>query len=223
MKGPLSFFLFGFAFSTLAGRWTSALAGRSKTGGGGEQSSAMPIESNTESSDSTSLSGTLDKLDELAFEVFRFFIGPADSLKRVKSKPSSRYRSTFKSGVGSRGLVGISATTEFCDRKIDSSLSGESTFLKKLRMLALGFPTALPAGVFFTVGRLLDGALIFELGRGVRGLVGPRDAIVDVGCRDVRPFGGVGGLPVDGLRGVSAVGDEFPRGFRNIIVLSLSP
>jgi hypothetical protein len=30
------------------------------------------------------------------------------------------------------------------------------------------------------------------------------------------PFGGVGGLPVEGFNGVSVVGDEPSRGFRNI-------
>jgi len=62
-----------------------------------------------------------------------------------------------------------------------------------------------------------------EFERGVRGFVElVRKDIVDVedGWSGVEElFGGVGGLPVEGLRGVlSGVGLAFSRGFRNILL-----
>jgi hypothetical protein len=91
--------------------------------------------------------------------------------------------------------------------------------LKKVKILALFFDGVF-AGVFAfaeaaffpPVPLLITGTLLFELGRGVSGFVDMAKGIE----RDVEmPFGGVGGLPVDG-----ATGDEerlaFARGLRNI-------
>lgn len=90
-------------------------------------------------------------------------------------------------------------------------------------MLELGFPGAFadPTPVFFVLefDRLDMGALDFGFGRGVRGFELPRDAMVTAGRED-ELFGGVGGLPVEGVRGVLVLvedeGDEISRGFLNI-------
>jgi hypothetical protein len=102
---------------------------------------------------------------------------------------------------------------------MESSLSGGSTFLKKLRMLALGFAMVLPAGVFFMLLMFVDGIFDFEFGRGVRGLTELRLAIVGGGRGRAESLGGVGGLPVEGFRGVAVVGDLFSRGFLNMLFL----
>ena len=85
-------------------------------------------------------------------------------------------------------------------------------------MLALGLPGILGTDVFFMLERALDGTLVLEFGRGVRGLVDPPDAIVARGSRGVRIFGGVGGLPVDGFSDVSIAADAFSRGLRNMTI-----
>lgn len=98
---------------------------------------------------------------------------------------------------------------------MESSLSGESTFLKKLKILLFGFAPFFVNAVFLTLD-LGKGAFVFELGRGVRGFVEDLEAIV-AGMDGRMPLGGVGALPVEGLIGVSAAGLDASRGFRNIV------
>lgn len=83
-------------------------------------------------------------------------------------------------------------------------------------MLLLGFVEGFEKGVFFALA-LDNGTLDFDFGAGVRGLVEDfvLEDMVEDGVGRV-PFGGVGGLPVDGFTGSSAEGLEFSRGFRNI-------
>lgn len=93
---------------------------------------------------------------------------------------------------------------------------GASTFLKKLSILAFGFPGVLACTAFllevwdFPCTDRFD----FEFGRGVWGLAG-RLAIVEGGRGDRVSFGGVGALPVEGFKGVSI--EAFSRGLRNIV------
>ena len=57
--------------------------------------------------------------------------------------------------------------------------------------------------------------MVFEFGRGVKGLDEPVDAIV-ARCSLGAWVGGVGGLPVDGFSGVSIAAQAFSRGLRNM-------
>jgi hypothetical protein len=113
--------------------------------------------------------------------------------------------------------------------KIESSFSGESTFLKKDRMLVLGFTGVLAgvlAGVFVTIAFFVlcfacTEALDLELGREVSGLLGLLGAIVelikDVGWGNALLLsGGVGGLPIEGFSGGCKDWMAACRGFLNI-------
>lgn len=109
------------------------------------------------------------------------------------------------------------------------SSGGPSTFLKKLKMLALDF-----TGVLEVVLLLLTclvpcrpsvGTLLFEFGRGARGFVElVRVDMLDVGDfrSDGVPCGGVGARPVDGCIGVAMFRSAFSRGVRNISVSSFA-
>lgn len=96
--------------------------------------------------------------------------------------------------------------------------------MKKFKMLALGFPGVLLPGfvttTFFVLCLLDAGTFNCGFARGVSGFAEPRLAIVDNDCGVRVPLGGVGGLPVEGFKGVSIEGDEFSRGLRNIAGLS---
>jgi hypothetical protein len=94
------------------------------------------------------------------------------------------------------------------------SFTGESTFLKKFKILALFFF----AGVFAFVAFLavlcfaVAGRLLFEFGRGVKGFV---DMVEGSERGAEMPCGGVGGRPVEGKMGLEE-GFAFARGLRNI-------
>lgn len=98
---------------------------------------------------------------------------------------------------------------------IESSCNGESTFLKKVRMLALALAGVREPKLFFATGLVAAGTFVLDVGRGVNGLVEPRETMV--AGRGARvSFGGVGGLPVEGFSGVVVEGLAFSRGLRNI-------
>lgn len=98
---------------------------------------------------------------------------------------------------------------------IESSCKGESTFLKKVKMLALGLAGVLEVVGFFDPCFIAAGTFVLDVGRGVSGLVEPRETMVaGRGTRVL--FGGVGGLPVEGFNGVVFEGLAFSRGLRNI-------
>lgn len=150
-------------------------------------------------------------------EILRLLTEPVDSLNLPLIALSSiPYKSSSESKVAGERAVGLDDTLA-CGpaTNIDSSNNGESTFLKKLKMLALGLPATFAAGVFFKVDLLEDGMFDFEFGRGVRGLAGVWLAIVGGRLDGLWVLGGVGALPVDGLTGVS-MDDGLSRGFRNI-------
>jgi hypothetical protein len=90
----------------------------------------------------------------------------------MSSNPSSEI-SGLSLGRDGRGLA-----CDPWDKKIESSFIGESTFLKKLRMLLFPFPGVFVETTFFALGRDI-GTFDFEFGRGVRGFEEVRLAIVD--------------------------------------------
>ena len=149
--------------------------------------------------------------DIVSVDSFRFLFDPMTSLNRKS------FSSLYRSSKFSSETFDLSATCACLEEatKIESSLSGESTFLKKLNILLFGFVPIFDAGIFF----VLDfgaGALVLEFGRGVRGFV--EDIVDIVGCgRGRSPFGGVGARPVEGLVGASVVGLNASRGLRNIL------
>jgi hypothetical protein len=125
------------------------------------------------------------------------------------------------------GLGGV-GTTSLDPRgtKMDSSLRGFSTFLKKLRMLPLGFGAG--ALGFFALRFAADDMLVFEFARGVSALL--RDAMTAVdlerggGGGALLLGGGVGGLPTDGVTDVLLIEDDdtFSLGFLNIAACGYS-
>jgi hypothetical protein len=60
------------------------------------------------------------------------------------------------------------------------------------------------------------GTFVLDVGRGVNGLLEPRLAMVAGGGGARVSFGGVGGLPVEGLKGVFFDELALSRGLRNI-------
>lgn len=98
---------------------------------------------------------------------------------------------------------------------MESSLSGESTFLKKLSILVLGLPGVFKDDVFFAIPFDEVGTFDLVFGRGVRGFGGSLAAIVKEWGRSM--LGGVGGRPVEGTTRVSTCRLEFSRGFRKMI------
>lgn len=103
--------------------------------------------------------------------------------------------------------------------KSPSSVFGESTLLKKLRILPFGFPIVFEVAAFLLLCRPSTGTLLFEFGRGVSGFVElVRVVMVDIACcgRSLKAFGGVGGRPVEGTRGNLMLESDSSRGLRNI-------
>jgi hypothetical protein len=85
----------------------------------------------------------------------------------------------------------------------------------------LGLPRGFgnPAADFFVpeLDRLGKGALGLGFGRGVRGFERVRDAIVkEPGALEGVLLGGVGGLPIEGVKGIVFEEEVFSRGFLNI-------
>ena len=84
-------------------------------------------------------------------------------------------------------------------------------------MLALGFAVDFAEKGFLVLCLFIAGVLVLELARGVKGFVELRWDIVSWrGPGTV--FGGVGGLPVEGLLTVAADGSMFSRGLRNMVI-----
>lgn len=72
--------------------------------------------------------------------------------------------------------------------------------MKKLRILLFPFPGVLTGTPFLAFDRVDNGTFEFEFGRGVSGFVELRLAILGDTRPGVEiPFGGVGGLPVEGF------------------------
>jgi hypothetical protein len=195
--------------------------------------SCLSISSSLESSRSPPLLEASSVGGAVSGDIFRFLIGHVTSLYRSPSPlPYISSSSSFSESEADGGSGAFCSALGPCGMKIESSFSGESTFLKKDRMLVLGLTGVLAgtfvATAFFVLCFPCTGTLDLELGLGVSGFDELLGAIADSIWDDIDRAnalllsGGVGGLPIEGLSGRCTDSMASCRGFLNIATYQAS-